>query len=105
LGMQMRKRLSKLAVFAILMFIVVCTFFPYYFMLISSLKNNSEIAAHPFTMTLPLRFENYTSSYRMILQYLALYANEVTSHRQVSRLQVNPDAGRFQRSPPLVHTR
>jgi len=68
--MQMRKRLSKLAVFAILMFIVVCTFFPYYFMLISSLKNNSEIAAHPFTMTLPLRFENYTSSYRMILQYL-----------------------------------
>jgi len=70
LGMQMRKRLSKLAVFAILMFIVVCTFFPYYFMLISSLKNNSEIAAHPFTMTLPLRFENYTSSYRMILQYL-----------------------------------
>ncbi len=70
MGMKMRKRLSKLAVFTVLMFIVLCTFFPYYFMLISSLKNNSEIAAHPFTITMPLRFENYTSSYQMILKYL-----------------------------------
>ena len=70
MGMQMRKKLNKLIVFLVLMFIVVCTFFPYYFMLISSLKNNSEIAAHPFTVTFPLRIENYTSSYQMILQYL-----------------------------------
>lgn len=70
MGMQMRKKLHKLIIFLVLMFIVICTFFPYYFMLISSLKNNSEIAAHPFTVTFPLRFENYTSSYQMILQYL-----------------------------------
>lgn len=70
MGMKMQVRLRKLATFTILMLIVLCTFFPYYFMLISSLKNNAEIAAYPFTVTLPLRFENYTSSYRMILQNL-----------------------------------
>ena len=54
----------------ILGLLVVATFFPYYFMLISSMKNNAEIIAHPFTVTRPFRFENYTSSFGMIANYL-----------------------------------
>ena len=65
---QTKKQVSRICV--ILGLLVVATFFPYYFMLISSLKNNAEIIAHPFTVTRPFRFENYTSSFGMIANYL-----------------------------------
>lgn len=69
MSMKLKKRMNFITVFLILIVILVLTFFPYYFMFISSFKNNTEIAAHPFTMTLPLRVENYISSFGMILKY------------------------------------
>ncbi len=67
---QTKKQVSRIVICVILGLLVVATFFPYYFMLISSLKNNAEIIAHPFTVTRPFRFENYTSSFGMIANYL-----------------------------------
>lgn len=67
---QTKKQASRIVICVILGLLVVATFFPYYFMLISSLKNNAEIIAHPFTVTRPFRFENYTSSFGMIANYL-----------------------------------
>ncbi len=69
MNMKTRKRVNFITVLLVLMVILVLTFFPYYFMFISSFKNNTEIAAYPFTMTLPLRVENYISSFGMILKY------------------------------------
>lgn len=69
MGTHAKNRLSKAVIFIILLVIVVLTFFPYYFMIISSFKNNAEISAHPFTITLPFRFENYVSSFGTILGY------------------------------------
>lgn len=65
-----KKRISRCVTILILTLIVALTYFPYYFMLLSSLKNNAEIAAHPFTLTFPLRFENYVSSFGKIMKYL-----------------------------------
>ena len=65
-----KTQVSRIVICVILGLLVVATFFPYYFMLISSLKNNAEIIAHPFTVTRPFRFENYTSSFGMIANYL-----------------------------------
>lgn len=70
MGMQSRKRISRAVIFVILMIVVLLTFFPYYFMVISSFKNNAEIAANPFGMTFPLRFENYADSFGMIVKYM-----------------------------------
>ena len=67
---QTKKQVSRIVICVILGLLVVATFFPYYFMLISSLKNNAEIIAHPFTVTRPFRFENYTRSFGMIANYL-----------------------------------
>ena len=67
---QTKKQVSRIVICVILGLLVVATFIPYYFMLISSLKNNAEIIAHPFTVTRPFRFENYTSSFGMIANYL-----------------------------------
>ena len=49
--------------------VVVISFFPYYFMIISSFKNNAEISANPFILSLPLRIENYIDSFGMIVKY------------------------------------
>lgn len=64
-----KKRISHIAICCILGIIAALTFFPYYFMLISSLKNNGEIAANPFMVSFPFRIENYASSAMMILRY------------------------------------
>lgn len=69
MGTHAKSRLSKAVIMIILLVIVILTFFPYYFMVISSFKNNAEISAHPFTVTLPFRIENYISSFWMILGY------------------------------------
>lgn len=70
LNMTAKKRISRCAIMCILILIVALTYFPYYFMILSSFKNNAEIAAHPFTVTFPLRFENYVSSFGKIIKYL-----------------------------------
>lgn len=69
MGMKTRKNISQIAIVLILGIIVALTFFPYYFMIISSFKNNAEIAGHPFTVTFPIRWENYADSFEMILNY------------------------------------
>lgn len=68
-SMKAKKIISQAMIIIILAIIVVLTFFPFYFMIISSFKNNGEIAAYPFTMTLPIRWENYAQSVEMILGY------------------------------------
>lgn len=69
MSMKSRKMISQITIVVILGIVVLLTFFPYYFMIISSFKNNSEIASNPFTITFPLRWENYADSFGMILSY------------------------------------
>ena len=44
---QTKKQVSRIVICVILGLLVVATFFPYYFMLISSLKNNAETTGVP----------------------------------------------------------
>ena len=69
MGMKEKKTMGRIALIAFLAVIVICTFFPYYFMIISSFKNNVEISSQPFLMTLPIRLENYAESIGMIVKY------------------------------------
>ena len=69
MGMKNKKILSQVTIIVILGIIVALTFFPYYFMIISSFKNNSEIASDPFWVTLPIRWQNYADSFEMIVGY------------------------------------
>ena len=50
--------------------ILLLTYFPMYFMLISSLKNNDQISANCFLPTFPLRFENYSAAFFHVVRYL-----------------------------------
>lgn len=67
--MRNKKKLNIIIIFVILMVIAILTYFPYYFMLISSFKNNAEITAYPFVPTFPLRIQNYISAFGMIIKY------------------------------------
>lgn len=67
--MRNRKKLNIIIIFAILMIIAILTYFPYYFMIVSSFKNNAEITAYPFVPTSPLRVQNYISAFGMIVKY------------------------------------
>lgn len=69
MSIKAKKIIYNTAIIVFLVLVVVCTFFPYYFMLISSFKNNVEISASPFTATFPLRVENYVESFGMIVKY------------------------------------
>lgn len=69
MGMKSKSTLSQVTIVVILGIIVALTFFPYYFMIISSFKNNSEIASSPFWVTLPVRWQNYADSFGMIVEY------------------------------------
>lgn len=69
MSVKTKKTISQTMLVIVLGLIVLLTFFPYYFMIISSFKNNAEISAHPFTMTLPLHLENYVQSFGMIVKY------------------------------------
>lgn len=69
MGMKNKKIFSQVTIVVILGIIVALTFFPYYFMIISSFKDNNEIAGNPFFMTLPIRWQNYVDSFEMIVGY------------------------------------
>lgn len=69
MSVKTKKTISHTVLVIVLGLIVLLTFFPYYFMIISSFKNNAEISAHPFTMTFPLHLENYVQSFGMIVKY------------------------------------
>lgn len=67
---KMKKKISSILITFFLFVMVVFTFFPFYYMIISSFKNNMEIMSYPFAITLPIRIENYMESAKMVLQYL-----------------------------------
>lgn len=69
MSVKTKKTISQTVLVIVLGLIVLLTFFPYYFMIISSFKNNAEISAHPFTMIFPLHLENYVQSFGMIVKY------------------------------------
>lgn len=66
---KMKRNISQTVLVVCLGFVVIASFFPYYFMIISSFKNNAEISANPFMPSLPLRIENYVQSFGMIVKY------------------------------------
>ena len=65
-----RKMIGRWAVILILAALTAALFFPFYFMIISSLKNNAEIAATVFLPNLPLRLDNYAQAAGKILKYM-----------------------------------
>lgn len=66
---NIKKIIGRTVIVIFLALIVIFTFFPYYFMLISSFKNNVEISSQPFLMTFPLHIQNYIESFGMIVKY------------------------------------
>lgn len=67
---NVKKIIFRLIMVLILAVLTAATFFPFYFMIISSLKNNAEIAATVFTPSLPLRFGNYAEATGKVLKYM-----------------------------------
>lgn len=65
-----KSMISKAIMIAIHAVILLLTYFPMYFMLISSLKNNDQISANCFLPTFPLRFENYSAAFFHVVRYL-----------------------------------
>ena len=65
-----KKRLSKGVIIAIHAIILVLTYFPIYFMLISSVKNNSQISSNYFFLSFPMHFENYAAAFFKVIRYL-----------------------------------
>lgn len=68
--MKIKSKLSKIPVILIHVFILVFTYFPLFFMIISSLKTNEQIMANYFAPTLPFRFENYAIAFSKVIDYL-----------------------------------
>lgn len=69
MSIKTKRMVSQTVLVICLSIVVVISFFPYYFMIISSFKNNAEISANPFILSLPLRIENYIDSFGMIVKY------------------------------------
>jgi len=50
--------------------LVILTFIPFYFMLVSSLKNNAGITANYFGLVFPIRWSNYAQAFSRVIYYL-----------------------------------
>lgn len=68
--MQKKQRLSAAANFTLHIFVLIALYFPFYFMIISSLKSNDQIISNYFLPTLPIRFENYAAAFEKVITYL-----------------------------------
>lgn len=68
--MKKKSRISKIIIVAVHAFVLLATYFPIYFMLISSLKNNDQMYASYFTMTFPFHLENYVAAFFKVVRYL-----------------------------------
>lgn len=68
--MKRKTKISKGIIIAIHIIILLLTYFPIYFMIISSLKTNQQISANYFLMTFPVHFENYTAAFFKVVRYL-----------------------------------
>lgn len=55
---------------AVQLALIFSTFFPFYFMLISSVKNNVQISQSYFLPVLPLQLENYGLAFQKVITYL-----------------------------------
>lgn len=55
---------------AVHVLILLFTYFPIYFMLISSLKNNDQISSNYFWVSFPMHFENYSAAFFKVIRYL-----------------------------------
>ena len=52
-------------------FVLLFAFFPLYVMLAISLKDNTQFVQHPFSVTLPLHWENWRYGWALIQSYIA----------------------------------
>ena len=67
----MKKKKRSTAIIVIIhILILLATYFPLYFMLISSLKTNDQIMSNYFLMSFPLHFENYAAASGKVVRYL-----------------------------------
>lgn len=51
-------------------FILLATYFPLYFMLVSSLKSNDQIMSNYFLPSFPMQFGNYADAFGKVVKYL-----------------------------------
>ncbi len=65
-----KKKLSAAICIAIEAVIVIFIYFKFYYMIISSVKANSDILANPFLITQGLHFENYVTAFQKVMKYL-----------------------------------
>lgn len=66
----MRLRFAKGTQYTVLWLLLLLTLFPFYMLLISSLKYRNQILHHFWTPTLPLHFDNYASAYEQIAPFI-----------------------------------
>lgn len=70
----MKSNSKRLALKSVMIFILcaltIALFFPFYFMIISSFKNNAQIAATVFRPDFPFRPDNYAQAAVKILKYM-----------------------------------
>ena len=65
-----KKRISRTLNITLQCFITILTFFPMYFMLITSFKSNEQILADYFGIVFPLHFHNYAAAFSRVMYYL-----------------------------------
>ena len=61
---------NKFIIIAILSVCFFFTFFPFYFMIISSFKSNAQILRDYFLPSFPLILENYVKAFKKVIYYL-----------------------------------
>lgn len=68
--MQIKAKVSKASMIAVHVFVLLFTYFPFAFMIISSLKTNEQIMSNYFLPSLPFQFNNYVVAFEKVINYL-----------------------------------
>ena len=66
----MKSKKNSKCIIAVHILILLTTYFPIYFMIISSLKSNDQIMSNYFLPSFPLKFENYMAAFDKVVRYL-----------------------------------
>ena len=69
-GQKTKKRIFLALNVTIHIILLFCIFLPFYFMLVSSFKNNAEISANYFGLPNPVRWDNYVQAFQKVIVYL-----------------------------------
>lgn len=69
-GRRTRRRSRQWGVKGVLAVLVGMTMFPYLFMIITSAKDNLQIAEHYWAPVLPIHWENYATAWQQIQPYM-----------------------------------